>query len=213
MDPLLCAELAALDSPAEIHSPKVVIEIERGISETLGLYIKLGVEHILPAGADHLLFVLALLLSTSHFKRLLLQISLFTLAHSVTLILAALSLITFSGSVVEVLIALSIAIVGLENIVFKKMMPWRLWIIFVFGLLHGLGFAGALQDTGLPKEHLIWSLLGFNLGVEIAQLLFAAFAFLLLYLWMKKTWYRKRISIPASVLISLVALWWVVERV
>ncbi len=210
MDPLLCSELAALDSGESIHENTV--DIQRGVFDTLLLYVRLGVEHILPDGVDHLLFILALLLSQASLGRLLLQISVFTIAHSVTLILAALSLISFPSHLVEILIALSIAVVSLENIVFKKVVSWRLWLIFVFGLLHGLGFAGALQETGLSSTNLVWSLLGFNIGVELAQLLFAVCVFSLIFPFMKKAWYRRYLSILISAAISFVALWWVVER-
>ncbi len=215
LDPLLCAELAALDSETATNNPaQINIDIARSPIQTLLLYIKLGMEHILPLGLDHLLFVLALLLSTYHLPRLLLYISIFTLAHSITLILSYANIITIGGPWIEVLIALSIVFVAVENIFLKNISAmWRVVIIFLFGLLHGMGFAGALRDLNVPDEYFFTGLLGFNLGVEIAQVGFALVVFTALAYWMKKSWYRQRIVIPLNVAISLIGSWWVYTRI
>ena len=155
MDPELCARLAELDRPANkvgnVELPE--IKLDRSPFDTAVLYIKLGVDHILPMGLDHLAFVLALLLSSSAFRPLIIQISLFTLAHSVTLILGVLGILVLQGTSVEIAIAFSIVFVAIENIFLKTHQYWRLILVFCFGLLHGLGFAGALSELGVPDDH------------------------------------------------------------
>jgi len=162
MDPLLCAQLSELDRPASgsAGSELPEIKIDRSPIDTGLLYTKLGVEHILPMGLDHLAFVLALLLSATALKPLLVQISLFTLAHSVTLILGVLDILVLQSKWVEVAIAASIVFVALENIFIRSLKPWRMLIIFCFGLLHGLGFAGALAELGIPNKHYVSALVG-----------------------------------------------------
>ncbi len=215
MDPLLCAQLAELDKPAESKNNLALpeIKLDRSPLETAILYIKLGVDHIIPFGLDHLAFVLALLLSSSAFRPLLIQISLFTLAHSVTLALGVLGILVLEGTWVEVAIALSIVFVAIENIFFKSLKFWRPLIVFCFGLLHGLGFAGALSELGIPDDHFISALVGFNLGVEIGQLGFALVIFALLVKWLKKAWYNRFVVIPGSLMIALVGAFWVLERI
>lgn len=214
MDPQLCAQLAELDRPANADGKQVLPEIrlDRSPLETAILYTKLGVEHILPMGLDHLAFVLALLLSSTAFRPLLIQISLFTLAHSVTLVLGVLGILVLEGTWVEVAIAVSIVFVAVENIFLKSLKFWRPLIVFCFGLLHGLGFAGALSELGIPEEHFISALVGFNLGVEIGQLSFALVVFLLLARLLKKNWYNQFIVLPGSAMVALLGTYWVFER-
>jgi len=211
LDPLLCAELAALDSD-QISEKSDVVMLARTSLATGILYLRLGVEHILPAGLDHLLFVALLLLSSRNLRLLVYQISCFTLAHTVTLFLVLRGILTMSGAWVEALIAFSIVIVGLENIIFNKIHRWRLALVFAFGLLHGVGFAGALAELGIPGKHFISALLGFNLGVELGQLGFALVGFTILCWLMQKEWYRRRLVVPVSGLILWVALFWTFER-
>lgn len=176
-------------------------------------YIVLGFEHILPKGLDHILFVLGLFFFSLHLRPLLIQVTMFTLAHTITLALGALKIVAINPAIVEPLIAASIAFVAIENILSTKMKPWRVGVIFVFGLLHGLGFASMLNELGLSDSYFITSLVSFNLGVELGQLTVISAAFLLLGLpFGKKPWWRKGIQIPASALISLVAIYWVIER-
>lgn len=181
--------------------------------EKMWLYTKAGVEHIVPKGADHILFVLGLYLSSLLFVSLLWQVTAFTLAHSVTLGLAALGLVSVPGYIVEPLIALSIAWVALENCLFKQPSKWRPLVVFMFGLLHGLGFASVLSEYGLPKEDLIPALLAFNVGVELGQLSVLLVAALLTWWFSKKAGYRHYVQIPFSIVIGLVGLYWFVERV
>ena len=176
-------------------------------------YIPIGFDHILPKGLDHILFVLGLFFLSTRFRPLLWQVSSFTLAHTVTLALGALGLVTISPAIVEPLIALSIAFVAVENIITSKLNPWRPFVIFGFGLLHGLGFASVLGEFGLPEENFVPALLGFNVGVEFGQLTVILAAFLLVGFWFgRKPWYRKVISIPASLIIAAIGTYWFIER-
>ena len=147
-----------------------------------GYYIPVGFDHILPKGLDHILFVLGLFFLSTRLGPLLWQISAFTLAHTVTLALGALGYINIPGSIVEPIIAASIVYVAVENILSDKLHRWRPLVIFVFGLLHGLGFASVLGDFGLPADQFVPALIGFNVGVEIGQLTVIAIAFLLVAL-------------------------------
>ncbi len=177
-------------------------------------YIPVGFDHILPKGLDHILFVLGLFFLSLKMGALLWQVSAFTLAHTVTLALGALGLVTVPGSIVEPIIAASIVYVGVENILSKGISRWRPFVVFAFGLLHGLGFASVLGDFGLPEGQFIPALIGFNIGVEIGQLTVIAIAFLLVGLWFgKKPWYRKFIANPVSAAIALIGLYWCIERV
>ncbi|WP_238366597.1 HupE/UreJ family protein [Mesobacterium pallidum] len=142
-------------------------------------YIPVGFDHILPLGLDHILFVLGLFLLAPGVRPLLWQVTAFTAAHTVTLALGALGIVTIPGSIVEPIIAASIVYVAVENIFTDGLNPWRPVIIFVFGLLHGLGFASVLGEFGLPEGQFIPALLGFNIGVEIGQLTVIAVAFLI----------------------------------
>ncbi len=184
----------------------------RGRLRVAGRYLALGFRHIVPAGPDHVLFVFGLFLLTTAWRPLLWQISAFTLAHTVTLALAAVGVIALPAEVVEPLIALSIVYVAVENIFTDRMSPWRPALVFAFGLLHGLGFAGVLGDLGLPRPALTGALIGFNVGVELGQLAVIAFAFVVLGPLRNKPWYRKRVAVPLSLGIAVVGLYWFVER-
>lgn len=177
-------------------------------------YGKIGFVHIVPKGVDHILFVLGLFLLSLQLRPLLMQVTAFTLAHTVTLALGMLGIVTISPAIVEPLIALSIVYVAVENIVIGKLSPWRPFVVFGFGLLHGLGFAAVLGEIGLNPAQFVTGLIGFNLGVEVGQLFIIAVAFALIGYWFRhKPWYRSRITNPASAIIALVALYWTVERV
>ena len=179
---------------------------------TFFTYLHQGFLHVLPLGLDHILFVLGLFLLSRRWRPLLLQVTTFTLAHSVTLALATLGWVHVPGSIVEPIIALSIAAVALENIFHPRYTPWRLLIVFVFGLVHGLGFAGALEDLGLPASSLAVGLVGFNLGVEGAQLAVIALAFFATS-WLRDAGcYRRFIVIPGSTLIALAGIYWAFDR-
>lgn len=178
------------------------------------VYLQLGFEHILPSGLDHVLFILGLFLLSPRLKPLLWQATAFTVAHSITLGLAMSGKINPAPSITEPLIALSIAFVAAENILLSELKWWRVIIVFGFGLIHGLGFATALQEMGLPQENFFLSLISFNAGVELGQIAVIITAYLLVGKWFReKAWYKNRIVIPASAMISVIALYWTVERV
>ena len=176
-------------------------------------YLWLGYTHILPKGLDHILFVLGLFLLSARVKPLLLQVTAFTIAHSITLGLSIYGVVSLSPRIVEPLIALSIAYVAIENVVTRELKPWRLALVFMFGLLHGLGFAGVLRDLGLPRNEFLTALVTFNLGVEGGQLTVIAAASLATWAFVKQDWYRTRIVVPASLGIAAVGLYWMVARV
>jgi hypothetical protein len=175
-------------------------------------YLWLGYTHILPKGLDHILFVLGIFLLSPRWKTMLLQVTAFTVAHSITLGLSIYGIVSLPSRIVEPLIALSIAYVAIENLVTRELKPWRLALVFTFGLLHGLGFAGVLRELGLPREEFLTALVTFNLGVEGGQVTVIAAALLVVAPFMNKGWYRQRVVIPASIVIAAIALYWTVTR-
>ena len=175
-------------------------------------YLWLGYTHILPKGLDHILFVLGIFLLSPRWKTMLLQVTAFTVAHSITLGLSIYGIVSLPSRSVEPLIALSIAYVAIENLLTRDLKPWRLALVFMFGLLHGLGFAGVLRELGLPREEFLTALLTFNVGVEGGQLTVIAAALLVVAPFMKQSWYRQRVVIPASLVIAAVGLYWTVTR-
>jgi 5'-nucleotidase len=175
-------------------------------------YIVFGFTHILPRGLDHMLFVLGLYLGARSFRSLLLLVTCFTLAHSITLALAAVGAVRLPASIVEPLIAASIVWVGIENFFVHRTGRWRPIIVFLFGLLHGLGFASALSELQLPAGNFLLALLSFNVGIELGQLAVIALAFAATAVFLRKPWYRSRMALPASVAIAILATFWTVER-
>jgi hypothetical protein len=201
---------------------------------SFGQYLKLGFRHIVPHGADHMLFVIGLLLTHSlsagrfrWLKPLALQLSFFTLSHSVTLALGALGVVSVDAALVEPLIALSIVYVGVEPLLAqwwsskgepsKEQQHTKVWrrssVVFAFGLLHGLGFASALSVKGLQEGALVTSLLAFNLGVEAGQLFVAAVVAALLLSVRMRGFYVRFVLTPACAVIGLVGAFWFIERI
>ena len=184
-----------------------------GPAATFGRYVVSGFEHIIPLGADHILFVLGLFFFSLHLRPLLWQVTAFTAAHTVTLALATLGVVSVPASVVEPLIALSIAYVGVENVLRPRLGWWRPAVVFGFGLLHGLGFASVLSEVGGGTGNLVARLIGFNVGVELGQLAVIALAFVLLALpFGRRPWWRAYVAVPASIAIAVVGAWWAIER-
>jgi len=176
-------------------------------------YFTLGFTHIVPNGLDHVLFVLGIFLLSGRARSVLWQVSAFTVAHSITLGLSLYDVIAVSPSLVEPLIALSIAYVAIENIFLSELRGWRVALVFAFGLLHGMGFAGALKELGLLRSDFLTALLTFNVGVEAGQLAVIGAAFLLVGVQCgTRAWYRRRIVVPASLLIACTALYWTIQR-
>ncbi|WP_224824127.1 HupE/UreJ family protein [Cognatishimia sp. MH4019] len=177
-------------------------------------YLIIGFEHIIPKGLDHILFVLGLFFFSLAIRPLLIQVTTFTLAHTITLAMATLGVVTVPTSIVEPLIALSIVYIAVENVIGGSITWRRTAVIFAFGLLHGLGFASVLGDIGLDPARFISGLIAFNIGVEFGQLAVIAIAFVLIGIpFGKKPWYRAYIAVPASVAIGLVGAYWTIERV
>lgn len=176
-------------------------------------YLGLGFTHILPRGVDHILFVIGLFLLSTRLRPLLLQVTAFTVAHTITLGLTIYGVFSLSSSIVEPLIALSIAYVAVENLVTSELKPWRVALVFGFGLLHGMGFAGVLAELGLPRSEFLTALLSFNAGVELGQLAVIATAFAVSVAFWRKEWYRRRAVVPASIAIAAIGLVWTVQRV
>jgi len=181
--------------------------------EVINSYVVIGFEHIVPKGLDHILFILGLFLLSTHWRPLFWQVTMFTAAHTLTLGLAMNKVIELPANIVEPLIALSIVYVGIENILSKGLHKSRLVLVFLFGLLHGLGFAGVLSDFGMPKDDFVTALISFNVGVELGQLAVISVAFVLLRIWFKdEQKYRKFIVLPGSLFISIIASYWFLER-
>lgn len=200
------------DKPSTPFSLTEVIA-KRPIHKVISDYIVLGFLHIIPKGLDHILFILGLFFFSTAIKPLFWQITMFTFAHTLTLGLSANGIINLPSNFVEPLIALSIVYIGIENIFSKRLSNKRLIVVFIFGLLHGLGFASVLAEFGLPKDAFFTALISFNVGVELGQLAIILFAFLIVGIWFRhKTWYKASISIPASLVISTVALVWFIQR-
>ena len=185
----------------------------RGFGEIARAYTVLGIEHIL-SGFDHLLFVLALLFLVGFNRRLLLTITAFTLAHSLTLALSALGLVTLRSPPVEATIALSIALVAAEALNREATLArrWSALVAFLFGLVHGLGFAGALQEIGLPQKHLSVALLTFNVGVELGQLLVVAGAYATYRVFQSRPAFVAARA-PALYAIGAMAAYWSIGRI
>lgn len=186
---------------------------QRGMGEIASAYTLLGVEHIL-SGFDHLLFVISLLFLVGFRRRLVWTISAFTVAHSITLALSALGWLVLRPPPVEATIALSIMLVAGEALRQRDTLArrWPALVAFLFGLVHGLGFAGALQEIGLPENHLLVALLTFNVGVELGQLMTVAAAGLV-FLAVR----RLPVLVPARVAalygIGALAAYWSIERI
>jgi hydrogenase/urease accessory protein HupE len=210
-----------LDGQSTVHtltSAQPVVQLfgsaddRRGLAEIAGAYGVLGVEHIL-SGFDHLLFVLALLFLVGFNRRLVLTITAFTVAHSLTLALSALGWLTLRPPPVEATIALSIALVAAEALNDRPTLArrWPALVAFMFGLVHGLGFAGALREIGLPQNHLPAALLTFNLGVEAGQLLVVAAAYVVCRAF-ARTPALVAARAPALYAIGAVAAYWSIGR-
>lgn len=196
----------------------IEIDPRSSAARIAGDYVGLGVLHIL-LGWDHLLFVLGLMLLVTSWRRLLVTITAFTIAHSVTLSLAALGVVRFPTAPVEAVIALSIVLLAVElcrpagaSLTLARRAPWS--VAFSFGLLHGFGFAGALAEIGLPEGDIPLALLGFNAGVELGQLMFVASVLLVFVIagrarpvW--PSWLPKTVSYAIGTLASF----WLIERI
>jgi hypothetical protein len=203
--------LAAL--PLFAHPINITME-RAPTQDVVWFYLKMGITHIIPNGFDHILFVTSLCLLSNKIKTILWQASAFTVAHSITLALSMKNIIVAPGQLVEPMISLSIVFVAVENILLSELKPWRVLIVFFFGLVHGMGFASALNEVGVPRNNFFTSIIVFNLGVEIGQIAIILFVFgLLVKPFGKKINFKKQFVYPLSIIIALIASYWTIERV
>lgn len=177
------------------------------------VYLRLGFQHIVPEGVDHILFVIGLYFLGTSWRYIVSQTTVFTVAHAITLFLSAYGIFRLPPQYVEPLIALSIAFIAIENVVRPRLGPARLVVVFLFGLIHGLGFAASLSDVPFPRQDFVMALLGFNIGVDVGQLFIILILFLCLGWARNRRWYRPWVAIPASLAIGGVGLLWAFERV
>jgi hypothetical protein len=217
------ARVERLDGSSQVErllpgNPVFTVEPPQGKGEIAWSYLVIGAEHIL-GGVDHLLFVLALLLVVHGSLRIVATITAFTLAHSLTLVLATLGVVHVPGPPVEAVIALSIVFVAAEVIHAQRGRPGITarapWVVaFSFGLLHGLGFAGALAEIGLPQTAIPLALLMFNVGVELGQIIFVGVVLALMFA-LRKLWSRDPVwaTTSAAYAIGSIAAFWTIDRI
>lgn len=205
--------LLLVSAPIFAHTINYALE-KAPTGDVIWYYLKLGFQHIVPDGLDHILFVAGLCLLSTKIKTIIWQATAFTVAHSITLALSMKNIIVAPPAIVEPIIALSILFIAIENLILSQLKPWRIFIVFLFGLIHGMGFASSLNEIGLPPDKFYTSILSFNIGVESGQVtvIAAIFTFLIIP-FRKKIWYRKAIVYPLSIFIALIASYWTVERV
>jgi len=171
-------------------------------------FIELGFKHIIPLGLDHILFVLGLFLASPKIKPLLIQATFFTLAHTISLVLVANKLILPNPAIIEPLISISIVFIAIENIFITQINSRRYLVIFIFGLVHGMGFASAFIETSINNTYFYTSLFSFNVGVEIGQILILLLAYFIIGKpYSSELWYRKKIVIPASLSIAIISFY------
>ncbi len=176
-------------------------------------YGRLGFVHIVPRGLDHIAFVIGLFLLSTRIASLLWQVSAFTVAHTVTLALGVTGIVNLPAAIVEPLIAASIVYVAVENVLTDRLHRWRPAVVFAFGLLHGLGFAGVLAEIGLPPGQLVAALLAFNVGVELGQIAVLALCFVAVGWAARREWYRRAVAIPGSIAVGGAGVLWLAQRV
>lgn len=213
-------QLPAADASIAANAPpKIVSPRQEGVPPAVAWYVdfwtylKLGFQHIIPQGLDHILFVLALFFLGQTWRKLVAQTTVFTIAHATTLFLSRYGVVSVPGWIVEPLIAFSIACIALENIWWPRLGPARLALVFAFGLVHGLGFAGSLAEVKFPEHQFMLALLGFNFGVDFGQLFIIALALLAVGWWRDRPWFRPRIMIPSCLVIAAIGFYWTVERI
>lgn len=183
-----------------------------GVFDTAWRYVRLGYEHIIPGGTDHALFILGLFLLNTRLRDVAWQTTAFTIAHTCTLTLATLGVVNLPPSIVEPTIAATIAVVAIKNLFQTNVTHWRTAAAFLFGLVHGLGFASALRSFGMPNAQLATGLAAFSVGVELGHLSVLLAAFATIGWWRRKDWYRRRIAVPLSAGVAAIALFWFASR-
>lgn len=211
---MLCVVLCLLAIfPAMAHTINYALE-NAPVGEVAWYYFQLGFKHIIPYGPDHVLFIIGLCLIHTRIKPIIYQATAFTIAHMISLALSMKDIIMAPAQVIEPIIALSIVFIAVENLVVSKAKPWRLILVFLFGLVHGMGFASSLNEIGLPPDSFATSIIWFNLGVEACQVLLIAAVFGFLILPFKnKPWFRHRVVYPLSVMIAVISIYWTIMRI
>lgn len=187
----------------------------QGVMAVIARLLPSGIEHIL-IGPDHILFLIGLLLTGGSIRQLALVVTAFTVAHSVTLSLAALNIVSPPARLIEPAIALSIIYIGADNLLTRRGQgrDMRVWIAFGFGFIHGFGFASVLREMELPRQALVWSLLSFNLGVEIGQLLIVmVVASALAWVRARSESVGRQLVLVGSIVVIVAGTWWFVQRV
>lgn len=203
----------AVASIAQAHNINYALE-DAPTQNIIGYYLNLGFIHIIPEGLDHILFIIGLCLLNTKLKTIFWQATAFTVAHTITLAMSMKNIIVAPSEVIEPIIALSIAFIAIENLLLNELKPWRILLVFLFGLIHGLGFASVLNEIGLPPDAFYLSVISFNAGVEVGQITVIALIFLLIiYPFKRHRNFKKIVVYPLSILIAAISLYWTVERV
>jgi hypothetical protein len=182
------------------------------LGESLLHYTGLGFQHIIPNGLDHVCFVLGLFFVSRNVMSLVWQVTAFTLAHSLTFGLTLCGLVELPERAVEIAVALSITFIAAENLWSAELTRWRPWVVFGFGLMHGLAFAHTFQEHSVPLDHFTPALFAFNMGIEMGQLAVIMLALTFFGVFWRKPWYRRAVAIPASAVIAIVGAFMVVAR-
>jgi hypothetical protein len=202
-----------MNTIASAHNINYALE-NAPLHNVMWFYVSLGIKHIIPQGFDHILFIVGICLLGKEVKTILWQATAFTVAHTLTLALSMKNIIILPNQIVEPIISLSIMFVAVENLVTNKLKAWRMLIIFAFGLIHGMGFASALNEIGLPPGKFYLSVFSFNLGVEVGQIIVILCTFaLLIKPFRNRLWYRPAILAPVSCIIALTAVYWTFLRI
>jgi hydrogenase/urease accessory protein HupE len=211
--PLSIIAFFALKIPVFAHTVNYALE-GKPTSDVFSYYVKLGFEHIIPLGLDHILFVVGLYLLSPKLKNIIWQATAFTVAHTITLIMSMKNIIVAPPDIVEPIIALSIVFIAIENLITSTLQPWRIALVFAFGLVHGMGFASALNELGIPRDAFFSSLLSFNVGVELGQISVILLCYALFGRWFsEREWYKSRVVVPMSLAIAAIAVFWTVQRI
>ncbi|MFM2358329.1 MAG: hypothetical protein RLY16_322 [Bacteroidota bacterium] len=177
-------------------------------------YLQLGFTHVVPLGLDHILFIVTLFLPCKTLRAIIIQCSIFTIAHSISLALATLNIVSISAKIIEPLIALTILIAAIQNLLQSRNDKSKLALIFIFGLIHGMGFANALKDLLANQHHLLNALLFFNIGVELGQISVIFICYFGIKKWFgHKDWYQQKVIYPLSSIIACIAVYWLITRI
>jgi hypothetical protein len=189
-----------------------VVNADQGIVGNSWSFIFSGIRHIIPLGWDHILFIMGLFLSTRSLNKIIRLATAFTVAHSLTLILCATQLLPSRPQMIEPIIGLTIAMVGVQNILGEKNSKVSYLIVFIFGLIHGCGFASALGESGIPEKYFYSSLVCFNIGIELAQIAIIGLLYLICKLWTNEIQYKKFVVTPVSLIIIAAGIFLTTER-